>query len=141
VAQFDLPLSELHSYHPDRGEPADFDAFWSATLSDAAAHELKPEFVPYDALLPGVQVHDVRFGGYGGQRVAGWLLTPAAVAGPRPCIVQFIGYGGGRGRPHEWLLCAVHRLRRRPGAAARVAAVARGRVRGARGGLPRPGRR
>jgi cephalosporin-C deacetylase len=104
VALFDLPLAELRSYRPERVEPDDFDAFWSATLSAASEHDLKPEFTPYDALLPQVRVHDVRFSGYGGQRVAGWFLTPAAVAGPLPCVVQFIGYGGGRGRPHEWLL-------------------------------------
>jgi cephalosporin-C deacetylase len=104
VALFDVPLAELRSYRPERAEPDDFDAFWSATLSAAAEHDLKPEFTPYDALLPQVNVHDVRFSGYDGQRVAGWFLTPADVAGPLPCVVQFIGYGGGRGRPHEWLL-------------------------------------
>ena len=29
---FDLPLSELRAYKPEREEPADFDAFWAATL-------------------------------------------------------------------------------------------------------------
>jgi len=28
VATFDLPLEDLRAYRPDRGEPADFDAFW-----------------------------------------------------------------------------------------------------------------
>jgi cephalosporin-C deacetylase len=51
-----------------------------------------------------VHVHDVRFSGYGGEPVAGWFRTPADVARPLPCVVQFIGYGGGRGRPREWLL-------------------------------------
>jgi cephalosporin-C deacetylase len=104
VALFDLPLAELLNYCPERVEPDDFDAFWRATLSDAARHELKPEFTPYDALLPSVRVQDARFSGYEGQRVAAWFLAPADVAGPLPCVVQFIGYGGGRGRPHEWLL-------------------------------------
>ena len=104
MAQFDMPLAELQRYMPDRDEPDDFDSFWRDTLSAAAAHELAPEFTPYDALLPGVRIHDVRYAGYAGERVAGWFLTPPDAAGPLPCVVQFIGYGGGRGRPHEWLL-------------------------------------
>ena len=104
MAQFDMPLAELQRYMPDRDEPDDFDSFWRDTLSAAAAHELAPEFTPYDALLPGVLIHDVRYAGYAGERVAGWFLTPPDAAGPLPCVVQFIGYGGGRGRPHEWLL-------------------------------------
>ena len=32
---FDLPLDQLQTYKPDRSEPADFDAFWAATLADA----------------------------------------------------------------------------------------------------------
>jgi cephalosporin-C deacetylase len=104
MAQFDMPLAELQRYLPDRDEPDDFDSFWRDTLGAAAAHELAPEFTPYDALLPGVRIHDVRYAGYAGERVAGWFLTPPDAAGPLPCVVQFIGYGGGRGRPHEWLL-------------------------------------
>ena len=104
MAMFDLPLDELRDYRPPLGEPADFDAFWQRTLTAARQHDLAAELVPYDALLPGVRVSDVRFSGYDGQRVAGWLVEPAGGDGPRPCVVQFIGYGGGRGRPHEWLL-------------------------------------
>jgi cephalosporin-C deacetylase len=40
VALFDLPLAELRSYRPERTEPDDFDAFWRATLSAAAEHDL-----------------------------------------------------------------------------------------------------
>jgi len=104
MPQFDMPLAELRQYRPERDEPDDFDDFWRRTLADAAAREQAPEFTAYDALLPGVQIHDVRFSGYAGQPVAGWFLTPPNAAGPVPCVVQYIGYGGGRGRPHEWLL-------------------------------------
>jgi cephalosporin-C deacetylase len=104
MAQFDLPLAELERYRPDRDEPDDFDEFWRTTLAEAATHDLDPVFTPHDALLPGVTIYDVRFAGFAGERVAGWFLTPPDAAGPLPCVVQFIGYGGGRGRPHEWLL-------------------------------------
>ncbi|MGK5682132.1 acetylxylan esterase [Actinoplanes sp. URMC 104] len=104
MAQFDLPLDALASYAPTIPEPAGFDDFWKRTLDEAAGHDLAPAFEPYDALLPGVNVFDVRFTGFGGQRVAAWFLTPRHTSGPLPAIVQYIGYGGGRGRPHEWLL-------------------------------------
>jgi cephalosporin-C deacetylase len=104
MAQFDLPRSALETFHPDIDEPADFDDFWARTLAEAATHDLDATFEPYDALLPGVEIFDVRFSGSGGQRVAGWFLLPRHTTGPLPAIIQFIGYGGGRGRPHEWLL-------------------------------------
>ena len=46
------------------------------------------------------------FSGFGGHRVRGWLRMPAARSGPLPCVVQYIGYGGGRGLAHENLLWA-----------------------------------
>jgi len=104
MAQFDLPLAELQQYRPERDEPADFDDFWRDTLGKSATHDLAAEFTAYDALLPGVRIYDVRYAGYDGQRVAGWFLTPPDATGPLPCVVHYIGYGGGRGRPHEWLL-------------------------------------
>jgi cephalosporin-C deacetylase len=104
MAQFDLPLSQLVSYEPEVPPPADFDDFWKSTLASAGEHDLAATFTPHDALLSEVKVYDVRFSGYAGQPVAGWFLTPAADSGPRPCVVNFIGYGGGRGRPHEWLV-------------------------------------
>ncbi|BCY09906.1 acetylxylan esterase [Actinoplanes sp. L3-i22] len=104
MAMFDLPLDRLHDYRPPLAEPAGFDAFWQRTLDAARKHELAAELTPVDALLPGVRVHDVRFSGFDGHPVAAWLIEPAGATGPLPCVVQFIGYGGGRGRPHEWLL-------------------------------------
>lgn len=44
------------------------------------------------------------FSGYAGQPVKGWLSRPAGATGPLPVVVEFIGYGGGRGLPIEWLL-------------------------------------
>lgn len=104
MAMFDMPLPQLREYLPPLTEPDDFDAFWQRTLTAAREHDLAAELTPFDALLPGVRVSDVRFSGFDGQRVAAWLIEPATADRPLPCVVQFIGYGGGRGRPHEWLL-------------------------------------
>jgi cephalosporin-C deacetylase len=108
MACFDKPLDELRAYLPARAEPADFDAFWADTLAATRAHGLNPVFVAADVCLRTVESYDVTFSGYGGQRIKGWLLLPAGHdvqrGGPLPCVVNYIGYGGGRGFPIDWLL-------------------------------------
>lgn len=103
MALSDWPLEKLETYQPAREEPADFDDFWARTLSESPAKE--PEFTPYDAGLSTVDVFDVTFPGFAGQPVKGWLLKPRGVTDP-PCVVTYIGYGGGRGLPHDWLVLA-----------------------------------
>jgi cephalosporin-C deacetylase len=101
---FDMPLAELREYRPDRTEPADFDAFWASTLARAREHDLDARFDSFDSGLSTVDTFDVTFSGYGGDRIKGWLQLPRGAQAPLPCVVEFIGYGGGRGLPHEWLL-------------------------------------
>jgi cephalosporin-C deacetylase len=101
---FDLPLDQLREFRPPRTEPADFDTFWVETLSAARAQPLSPSFQPVDYGLAGMETFDVTFNGYGGQPIKGWLLLPAHRSGPLPCVVEYIGYGGGRGFPIDWLL-------------------------------------
>lgn len=100
---FDFPLEQLTVYKPDRSEPADFDAFWTETLAEARQHPLDPVFERVDLGLRQVEVYDVTYSGYGGQRIKGWYLRPAGVSGPLPCVVRYIGYGGGRNSPLQWL--------------------------------------
>ena len=103
---FDLPLDQLETYRPPRSEPGDFDAFWAETLAAARAFPVAATFAPLDAGLSLIDVDDVTFCGYGGQPIRGWFLRPRGATGPLPCVVEFIGYGGGRGHPHDWLLFA-----------------------------------
>ena len=101
---FDLPLDQLQGYRPDEAAPTDFDAFWQATLAEARTHPLAARFEPYEAGLRSAEVYDLTFAGYGGAPVRGWLLIPAGTKGPLPCVIDYIGYGGGRGYPTDWLL-------------------------------------
>ncbi len=107
---YDLPLEELRKYKPKRTDKPDFDAFWARTLAAARSHPLDARFVPYEAGLPLLSVFDVTFAGFDGQPIKGWLLEPRDVSqspfernGKLPCLVEYIGYGGGRGRPADWL--------------------------------------
>jgi cephalosporin-C deacetylase len=101
---FDLPIDQLTSYAPERSEPADFDAFWAETLAESRTHPLDPVFRPVDLGLRRVDVYDVAFSGYGGQRVKGWYLRPSGAGEALPCVVEYIGYGGGRSSPLNWLM-------------------------------------
>ncbi|MEV0587010.1 acetylxylan esterase [Nonomuraea sp. NPDC050310] len=98
---FDLPIEKLREYRPERDEPADFAEFWSATLAEAAQHDTAAEFTPYDLPLALVEIFDFSFAGWGGDRISGWFVVPRGAHGPLPCVVQYIGYGGGRGFAHD----------------------------------------
>src|SRR5258706_9004981 len=104
MAFFDLSLNELKTYLPDREEPADFESFWKSTLDEASAHPLNATFEKVDYGLIAQETFDVTFNGFGGQPVKGWLILPTQRTGKLPCVVEFIGYGGGRGFATDWLL-------------------------------------
>ncbi|WP_062466405.1 acetylxylan esterase [Demequina maris] len=102
----DMSLDQLGSYAPVLEAPADFDDRWAATLAEAREHPLDVEVTPVETPLALVDVADVAFSGFGGDRIRAWLVTPAGASGPLPTIVQYCGYGGGRGLPHERLFWA-----------------------------------
>jgi cephalosporin-C deacetylase len=99
----DLSLEELRRYRPEVAEPADFDAFWADALATARAFGGAPEFAPHATPLTFADVYDVTFPGHGGDPVRGWLLLPHEPAGDAALVVEYVGYGGGRGHPLDWL--------------------------------------
>lgn len=104
MAFFDFPLSRLQEYIPDRTEQDDFDAFWDDTLAETRAHDLAVRFDPIDVGLTAQDVYDVTFAGFGGHPIRAWLLIPKQRTGPVPCVVEYLGYGGGRGFPINYTL-------------------------------------
>jgi len=104
MARFDLPLIELERYLPQRQEPADFDAFWRSTLTEARQFSLEASFEAVDYGLTLLETFDVTFAGYAGQPIKGWLILPCVRTHPLPCVVEYIGYGGGRGFPSDHTL-------------------------------------
>jgi cephalosporin-C deacetylase len=106
MPQYDLPLAELRAYDPALPEPSDLDAFWETTLTDVRAHPLAPSFIPVDTGLTAVETFDVTFAGFDGSPVRGWLHLPLGHEGRLPAVVEYLGYGGGRGLPHERILWA-----------------------------------
>ncbi|GAA4430688.1 acetylxylan esterase [Georgenia halophila] len=106
MPRMDLPQHELETYLPDRTEPADFEEFWAMTLRRSRAAAEPPRFSEIDAGLPVFDTWDVSFSGFDGQPVAAWLVVPTGRTGPLPCVVQYLGYGGGRGFAFERLTWA-----------------------------------
>lgn len=106
MALFDLPLHELREYRLSRPEPSGFGDFWAGTLASARRAALPPKLTEVNTPLKNVITYDVTFTGYAGQPIRAWLNRPAAATGPLPVVVEFIGYGGGRGLPLDWLIWA-----------------------------------
>ncbi|WP_406496050.1 acetylxylan esterase [Streptomyces sp. NBC_01604] len=100
---FDLPLRELEQYRPDPEEPADFDEFWLGTLKEAGQRDPVVSARPVDSGLRLTQTWDVTFRGFAGDPVRAWYSRPAGVRAPLPAVVEYAGYGRGRGLPHERL--------------------------------------
>ncbi|MGM1018556.1 MAG: acetylxylan esterase [Actinomycetota bacterium] len=103
MPRFDLPPEDLRTYRPEIAEPSDFDAFWERTLSESRALSSPVELRRIDSPLQAVEVYDLTFSGFGGDPIGGWLLLPADTDEALPAVVEFNGYGGGRGLPHERL--------------------------------------
>ncbi|UNS98585.1 acetylxylan esterase [Streptomyces tubbatahanensis] len=98
---------------PALREPEDFDAFWTRTLEEADSHAQPPRFTPADCGPALLDTYDVTFTGYGGAPVRGWLRMPAGAEERAArtgrglaCVVEFLGYGRGRGLEHENTLWA-----------------------------------
>ncbi|WP_319559436.1 acetylxylan esterase [Marispirochaeta sp.] len=103
MAFYDLSREELHHYIPEIPEPDDFDQFWFETLKETRSYPLNPRFSRAAYHLTELESYDVSFAGSQGQEIKGWLLLPVNKKDDLACVVQFIGYGGGRGFPTDWL--------------------------------------
>jgi cephalosporin-C deacetylase len=103
----DLTLQQCLDYQPSLSSPPDLDEFWSTTLAAAADAASAPHFEPVDTGLRQVDTFDVTFSGYAGEAVSGWLHLPSGATGPLAGVVEYLGYSGGRGLPHERNLWAV----------------------------------
>lgn len=102
----DLTEEQLRDYRSSQTEPADFDEFWADTLTASRAVGGLPTVVGVDTGMRTIDVFDVTFPGFQGEPIRAWLRLPAGATGPLPCVVEYVGYGGGRGLATENLLWA-----------------------------------
>ena len=102
----DLPANQLAAYTSAQIRPDDFTEFWADTLAQAQTHPLNLTVTAEPTVLATVDVYDVQFNGWNGEPVRAWLRLPHGTEEALPCVVEFVGYGGGRGEPQDNLLLA-----------------------------------
>ena len=100
----DLPLAELREYAPAVAEPADFAEFWAEQVAAARARAGGGHLRAGRracAARGGLRRHVLRLSRRPDQGLAAgacFSAVPTAAV-----IVEYIGYGGGRGEPFDWL--------------------------------------
>lgn len=93
----DLTPDELIDFNPDISEPADLVPFWEHTLGTARAVATEPRLRPVSVPLATVEVFDLTFSGYDAAPIKGWVTKPAGANKALPAVVEYRGYGAGRG--------------------------------------------
>lgn len=92
---------QLSEHQSTVKNPDDFDEFWAEVLGQERRHGLDVVAERRPCRLETLDVFDVRFTGSGGQPIAAWLRIPRHSGRPLATVVEFDGYGRGRGRPEE----------------------------------------
>jgi len=98
-----MPLDELRRYRPDLPEPHDLDDFWRDTLAEARAAGGPATRTAAVSPITEMIVEDLTFPGFGGEPVSAWIIRPHGSDDGRrhPVVVEYNGYGGGRGLAGE----------------------------------------
>lgn len=111
MTMFDMPLEQLREHRPQLTEPPNLDGYWAGVLAATRAVARPPALERVDTGLRLVQSWDLTFSGDDAQPVRAWVHRPTAdlvpADEPLPCVVEYLGYGHGRGQPHERLRWAL----------------------------------
>jgi cephalosporin-C deacetylase len=102
VPTTDLPIEELRTYRPDVPEPVDFDRFWAETINESRALGGPVEFAIAKTPFTELEVLDLTFPGFAGEPIRAWIAKPQGNE-PRPAVLEYVGYNGGRGLAGERL--------------------------------------
>lgn len=100
-----MALADLRAYAPDLAAPDDLTSFWDGTIANAREAAGPPTVRRIDGPLRELVVEDLEFSGFAGDPIRAWITRPHGDT-PRPAVVEFVGYGGGRGLPSERLAWA-----------------------------------
>jgi cephalosporin-C deacetylase len=104
MPQYDLPLVELEEVVAETVEPADYESFWEEALESARSTAATVVMEAHHGDRYGdAAIFDVAFPGADGDPIRAWFMRPARPRRDLGCLVQFVGYGGGRGEPYEHL--------------------------------------
>src|SRR5258708_3929001 len=98
----DMTRADLEVYRPEQNRAPDLDHFWSSTLAELAAEPARTAITPLQYPVDGVSIARATYAGFGGARIAGWLLIPTRSM-PVPGIVFYHGYGWHKLEPADYL--------------------------------------
>ncbi|MFD9426204.1 MULTISPECIES: acetylxylan esterase [unclassified Streptomyces] len=98
------PMAPLGREHDETFSSADFEDFWDRTLAQARGFELSVRIDRIDSPVKTIDVFDVSFSGFQGEEVKGWLRRPRGRPEQAAAVVEFVGYGNGRGEHIDNLL-------------------------------------
>ena len=90
----DMPLADLRQYNGINPRPADFDEFWDKSLSELAAIDPKPEFVPHDYKSKIADLFDLWFTSTKGAKIHAKVAIPKNKPGKIPALLMFHGLAG-----------------------------------------------
>jgi cephalosporin-C deacetylase len=99
-------LDAIRSHRTSLAAPPDLREFWAATIAAARGVDRAPVFTRHRTPLKVIDTFDVVFAGYAGDSVRGWLHLPGGTTEPLPAVVEYPGYGCGRGLAHQSTLWA-----------------------------------
>ncbi|WP_248704726.1 acetylxylan esterase [Curtobacterium sp. MWU13-2055] len=101
MALTDIPVEKLRDYQSEVTDPADFDDFWAQTLQSVRNTPLEFTMTPVEGFWRTYSVWDVTFNGANGAPIKAWLTAPNNPHDALPAVVEYNGYGGGRGLAGE----------------------------------------
>ena len=123
----------LQEYLPELTREPDFDVFWTDTLTEAREHPLNFHCRPVSYPAKYLKLYDIDYEGMDGTVIHGWymepnftqetsdnsvpetfhssdtpsdapLAMPSDKSGKFPCLVNFHGFSGDKGQPHDFFL-------------------------------------
>lgn len=98
MAVFEKPLAELRTYAGANPRPADFDAYWDASVEEMRALDPRVELTPSPALdSRSAECFDLWYTGVGGSRIHAKYVRPRGGTRGHPAVLHFHGYSGSSG--------------------------------------------
>lgn len=99
----DMEKNALETFRPQVQMPADFVSFWSNTLQESRQIPALAQMQRVDSPIETLEFYDVTFPGFAGESIKGWLAGAPGFTKRenQPLIVEYLGYGVGRGVPGE----------------------------------------
>ena len=90
----DMSLEQLKKYNGMNPRPADFDAFWDASLEEMRAMDPKVSLTPYPLSSRFADFYELRFRSTKNALIYAKLAKPKRFEGKLPAVLKFHGLSG-----------------------------------------------